>query len=84
MAWKLWLAKVKRLERETKREETEPDLWVWIRVPLSALERAITALKERVSSRHFANDRDEANSDDQAAESIKRSLREDHDDGNPD
>jgi hypothetical protein len=58
------------------------DLWVWIRVPLSALERAIVSLKERVAFNHFLGKRDDANSDDRAAESIKKSLREDHDDGN--
>lgn len=56
------------------------DLWVWIRVPLSALERAITALKDRVGNSHFLKKREEAHSDDQAAEAIKRSLRETHDD----
>lgn len=57
------------------------DLWVWIRVPLSALERAITALKDRVALSHFLKKRDEAHSDDTAAEDIKKSLRENHDDG---
>jgi hypothetical protein len=52
------------------------NIWVWIRVPLSALERAITALKDRVSLSHYLNKREEAHSDDNAAESIKRSLRE--------
>jgi hypothetical protein len=56
------------------------ELWVWIRVPLSALERAITALKERVSLMHHYKKRDEAHSDDIAAEDIKKSLRETHDD----
>lgn len=60
----------------------EPELWVWIRVPLSALERAITALKDRVSQWHHLNKRDEAHSDDIAAEDIKKALREDHDDSN--
>jgi hypothetical protein len=60
----------------------DSELWVWIRVPLSALERAVTALKDRVSFWHHVGKRDEAHSDDIAAEAIKKSLREDHDDGN--
>jgi hypothetical protein len=58
------------------------DLWVWVRIPLSALERAITALKDRVTWNHNLGKREEAHSDDVAAEDIKKSLREDHDDGN--
>lgn len=56
------------------------DLWVWIRIPLSVLERAITALKRHVAHDHGEGKRDVANSDDAAAESIKRALRESHDD----
>lgn len=59
---------------------SENDFWVRIRVPLSALERAIVALKERVIALHqsrLKKNRDEANSDEEAAEAIKRSLRED-------
>jgi hypothetical protein len=56
------------------------EFWVWIRVPLSALERAITALKDRVGVNHFLEKREEAHSDDVAAEAIKKSLRETHDD----
>jgi hypothetical protein len=56
------------------------DLWVWIRVPLSALERAMDALKERVASRHWWGQRDEANSDSKAAKDIKDSLRITHED----
>lgn len=51
------------------------DLWVWVRVPLSALDRAVNALKERVASMHYAKKRDEAQRDDEAAEAIKKSLR---------
>lgn len=58
----------------------ESDLWVWIRVPLSALERAITALKDRVGINHFLDKRDEAHEDDTAAEAIKKSLKGNHDD----
>lgn len=58
------------------------ELWVWVRIPLSALERAISALKQRVTWFHEIKKRDEAHSDDVAAEAIKKSLREDHDDGN--
>jgi hypothetical protein len=61
------------------------DLWVWIRVPLSALERAMDALKERVATRHWWKQRDEANSDSEAAKAIKEALRtthEDNEDGN--
>lgn len=56
------------------------DLWVWVRIPLSALERAITALKDRVQLHHANKKRDDAHADDIAAEAIKKSLREDHDD----
>jgi hypothetical protein len=59
----------------------QDDLWVWIRVPLSALERAVTALKDRVRINNLFGMRDEAHSDDVAAEDIKKSLRETHDDG---
>lgn len=59
---------------------SEGDLWVWIRIRLSVLERAITALKDRVGVNHFLKKREEAYSDDAAAEDIKRSLRETHDD----
>lgn len=59
---------------------SEGDLWVWIRIRLSVLERAITALKDRVGVNHFLKKREEAHSDDAAAEDIKRSLRETHDD----
>lgn len=58
----------------------ERELWVWIRVPLSALERAITALKDHVRVNHLWGMRDEAHRDDKAAEAIKKSLREDHND----
>lgn len=58
----------------------DSEVWVWIRVPLSALERAITALKDHVSQWHHLGKRDEAHGDDIAAEAIKKSLREDHGD----
>lgn len=64
-----------------RRAVKQHDLWVWIRVPLSALERAIAALKDRVVFSNSINKRDEAHRDDSAAESIKKSLREDHDNG---
>lgn len=56
------------------------ELWVWVRIPLSALERAYTALKDRVGINHFLEKREEAHSDDAAAEAIKKTLRETHDD----
>jgi hypothetical protein len=62
----------------------DDNLWVWIRIPLSVLERAITALKDRVGIHHFLKKREEAQSDDDAAESIKKALRETHDHGRDD
>lgn len=59
---------------------SERELWVWIRVPLSALERAVSALKASVSYLNLWGLRDEAHSNDAAAEDIKKSLRESHDD----
>lgn len=79
MAWKQWLENLRKRERETK-DERKDELWVWIRVPLSALERAIGALKERVSQSHYFDKREEANRDNVAAEDIKQSLRENHND----
>lgn len=57
--------------------------WVWIRVPLQALERAITALKESVLRKHTMASRSEserlrteADADEAAAEALKKALRE--------
>lgn len=79
MVWKRWHAKANKAESDTS-AHVNHELWVWIRVPLSALERAISALQERVPFLHRLNKRDEANSDSRAVEDIKKSLREDHDD----
>lgn len=82
MAWKQWLENLRNRESGTNGER-KGELWVWVRIPLSALERAVTALKERVSVNHYLKKREEAHSDDVAAEDIKRSLRETHDDDQP-
>lgn len=50
--------------------------WAWLRLKVSVIERAIQALKERAIHSHFLKKRDEAQRDDEAAEDIKRSLRE--------
>lgn len=55
------------------------ELWVWVRVPVRALERAIAALKDAVVRKHRAGEHADADQDDRAAEAIKRSLREDDD-----
>jgi hypothetical protein len=83
MVWKLWPANRKNRESDTSAHaptEAKHDLWVWVRVPLSALERAITALKDRAIAGHMLKSRLDAAKDDAAAEDIKRSLRKDHDD----
>lgn len=56
------------------------DLWVWVRIPLSALERAVSALQERLPILHWLNKRREAHADNEAINDIKKSLREGHDD----
>lgn len=52
------------------------DIWVWIRVPLSALTRAIAALKDSVIRNHYVDQRTEADRDEAAAEALKKSMRE--------
>lgn len=59
---------------------SERRLWIWIRIPLDALERAITALKARTIDLHFHKSHVEANADEKAAEDIKRALRQTHQD----
>lgn len=62
------------------------ELWIWIRVPLRALDRAIDALKERVARGHVEASqidddakakrrRTEADTDDTDAETLKRAVR---------
>lgn len=54
---------------------------MWIHAPLSVIDRAIGALKERVAASNYLNKRQDAQEDDEAAEILKKSLREDtHDD----
>lgn len=80
MVWKRWLGKVSNRESNTSNVEKSRELWVWIRVPLSALEQAISALQERIPMLHFLKRRDEAQRDNDAVNEIKKSLREGHDD----
>jgi hypothetical protein len=61
------------------------ELWVWIRVPLHALERAIASLKESVMSKHQSASRSgsermraEADADEAAAEALKEASRKAH------
>lgn len=67
-------------------------LWIWVRVPLRGLERAIEALKDRVARRHVEASqtqdpekqqrlRAEADQDDAYAETLKQAIREE--DGRP-
>lgn len=58
------------------------ELWVWIRVPLSALERGVAALKDAVLRKHTSASRQEsarlrreADLDEEAAEALKKALR---------
>ena len=62
-------------------------IWIRLKVPIDALERAIEALKVRSMQRHYsaANAKDaatervlrgEGDADDQAAEEIKQAIRE--------
>lgn len=64
------------------------DVWVWIRVPFKALGRAIDALKDSVSRTHMeasqtddpekrARLRTVADTDDAAAESLRKAVRDD-------
>lgn len=54
------------------------ELWVWIRVPLSALERAVAALKESVMRKHYYDQRQDADKDETAAEAIKKAVRDEN------
>lgn len=58
------------------------ELWVWIRVPLHAIERAIASLKESVMRKHATGSRTdderirrEADLDEEAAEALKKAVR---------
>jgi hypothetical protein len=68
------------------------DLWIWVRVPLRGLERAIDALKERVANLHTEASktpdpksqkalRAEADEDEAYAETLKQAIRDE--DGPP-
>lgn len=65
-----------------------PHLWIWIRVPLDAVYRAIHALKDSVPRTHLeasktddperrARLRAQADQDEASAEELKRALRDD-------
>ena len=62
-------------------------LWVWIKVPLDALERAIVLLKDAAMRGHLGASRapnkkfgeqlrQKADADDQHAENLKQAIRE--------
>lgn len=53
----------------------KPTIWLWIRVPLRAIETAIAALKERAMLRHKQDLRAEADDDDEQAEQLRSSVR---------
>lgn len=59
------------------------NVWIWIRVPLNAIERAIASLKESVMHKHGAASRQdssrlrrEADLDEEAAENLKKAVRD--------
>lgn len=63
------------------------DVWIWVRVPLRGLERAIESLKERVARRHAEASemrepekekrlREDADQDDVDAETLRQAIRD--------
>lgn len=53
----------------------ERNIWLWIRVPLRAIESAIGALKQRSAERHFRKERELADQDDADADELSKGLR---------
>ena len=53
----------------------ERNIWLWVRVPLRAIESAVKALKDRAMVRHQQGLREQADEDETDAENLKKGLR---------